>query len=292
MNSWTFGPVTVRRWAYIDSVGIPSASVSMSTEEVAACQPWGSWCTQSLDSGDQNVLVGATVTIIDSGEFRIVVDPVGAADLLLRTGPDAVTHQQRIEALLVAHEVPVESVTHVVMSHLDGIGMVGAVHELTGAWTPFFTNARILIHPSELEFLCTRDPLDDRSPSGLAALNELISGGFVDAIGNLDLAPGVSLEFTGGHAEGHCIVRISDPTNTSSAAMVMIGHLIVHPLNVALGAREGLDNNPPVAQAWRDQLLAESRDSDALLYGPLWPFPGAAKASGSPSTGWALSAAS
>ena len=87
--------------------------------------------------------------MIEADDRTLVVDPCGAADAFLRTGPDAVLHQEGVVTALADAGFAVDGVDSVVLSHLDGIGMTAAVGG-DDRWSPFFPNAKVLLSTDEL----------------------------------------------------------------------------------------------------------------------------------------------
>ncbi|MGO8871218.1 MAG: hypothetical protein ACLQPH_07405, partial [Acidimicrobiales bacterium] len=135
-------------------------------------------------TSDGLVLVAQAIWVVESGGRTIAVDPCGASDAFLRTGPAAAAHEQAVRAAMAAAGVPVGSVDMVVMSHLDGIGMVAAIGD-GGSWLPLFPNARVVISAEEVSHVETHPDI-----SGSQALRELIAQDVVDAVDlPLALAP-------------------------------------------------------------------------------------------------------
>ncbi len=167
--------------------------------------------------------------VIQSGDARIVVDPAQAADDILRSDADAAAHQEAFSAVLDAAGVPRDSVTHVIATHLDGIGMI-AWRNPDGSWVPFFPNAPILMQQREMDAI----DAGTHKPDRMEVLAELRDQGAVQAVtgDHLQVTADVALEFTGAHTPGHQIVRI----NSDGEAAVMLGHLAVSPLHLATGA--------------------------------------------------------
>lgn len=259
-NTMRVGSVQLTRVGYAD-IGVPPDRVGLTPEQVAAVS-WGepTW----VENGA--VRAGAAAWVIQSGDARIVVDPAQAADDILRSDADAAMHQEAFSAVLDEAGVPRDSVTHVIATHLDGIGMI-AWRNPDGSWVPFFPNAPILLHQREL------DAIDAGAAKlqGMEVLAELRDQGAVQAVtgDHFQLTEEVSLEFTGAHTPGHQIVRISSGNETA----VVLGHLAVSPLHLATGECHHMHPDPAGAQAALDAL----RKEDALLIGPLWPAPGAGR---------------
>lgn len=260
VDSIRIGNVELTRVGYAD-IGVDPARVGLSVEQVRDVL----WAEPTWADGDQ-VRAGAAAWVIQSGDARIVVDPAGAADEILRSESDAAMHQQAFASLLEAAGLPRETFTHAIATHLDGIGMLAWRNE-DGSWGPFFPNAPILMAQREL------DAIDEQviAPLGVEALGELRALDVVQPVttDHLRVTDDVSIEFTGGHNPGHQIVRIS----SGGQHAVMLGHLAVSALHVATGrcARQHCD--PDRALATLDTLL----DEDAVLIGSLWPAPGAGR---------------
>jgi glyoxylase-like metal-dependent hydrolase (beta-lactamase superfamily II) len=260
------GDVELTRVPYFD-VALDPAVVNLTADEVAAID----WATPTWASADGQVLVAQAVWVIVSKEQLIVVDPCGAADAFLRSGPGAIGHQEAVLGAMRAAGFPPGSVDVVVLSHLDGIGMA-AVVEPDGSWAPAFPNARIVMTSTELDWLA-----GDGRAGGLDALDALIAKGVVDGVDDGHrITDEVHLELTGGHTPGHAVVHVRSGRDRAT----LLGHLALSPLQIATGARA--DGNLDAATARRrlEALAAESAEHETLLIGPLWPFPGAGYAVG------------
>jgi glyoxylase-like metal-dependent hydrolase (beta-lactamase superfamily II) len=255
------GDIELTRVQYFD-IPLDPAVANLTSEAVRAI-PWAAphWATD-----DAQVLIGQALWFVVSGGRVVVVDPCGASDEFLRTGPDAVAHQERVVAAVSAAGFAVEDVDTVVLTHLDGIGMAAAVTP-DGGWAPLFPDARIVMTRVELEYLATHDDVP-----GLQALRALIERGVVDGVEEgHEVAPGVCLSLTAGHSPGHAVLRLSSRGEDG----VMLGHLAITPLQFAAPMSEHAHLDARGAQAALDALIAESANRGTLLIGPLWPEPGA-----------------
>jgi glyoxylase-like metal-dependent hydrolase (beta-lactamase superfamily II) len=253
------GEVLLTRVSYAE-VDVEPEVVTLTAADVAAAP----WADPAWANGDK-VRASASVWVIESGGARIVVDPANAVDAILRNDNDAAAHQEAFAALLADAGFPRESITHAIATHLDGIGMFAWRND-DGTWTRFFPNAPILMAQREL------DAIDHGEfvPSGKDVLAELRAEGAVQALtGDYErVTDDVSFDFTGGHTEGHSVVRIA----SDGRAAVMVGHLALNPLQFA---QEHDPNHvdADAVMATRRKLLAE----DVVLIGPLWPTPGAGR---------------
>jgi glyoxylase-like metal-dependent hydrolase (beta-lactamase superfamily II) len=88
----------------------------------------------------------------------------------------------------------------------------------------------------------------------------------------------VWLQLTGGHTPGHAVVRIQSGDERAT----FLGHLALSPVNVGMAHCAGADVDADAARAadLLDALVAEAAANDALIVGPLWPFPGAGRVAG------------
>lgn len=114
-----------------------------------------------------------------------------------------------------------EDVTHVILSHLHMDHSAGLSYTDRGGRTiSTLPNARILVQQREWDHALSRfntpNPYHDAGYE-LDDLLKLKATGQLEGIrqDSLDVIPGVSLIFTGGHTPGHQIVRISDSGKTS-----------------------------------------------------------------------------
>jgi glyoxylase-like metal-dependent hydrolase (beta-lactamase superfamily II) len=214
--------------------------------------------------------VGQAVWVIESGTQRVVVDPCGAADAFIRSGPEARDHQTAVLSALSSAGLPAERIDLVVLSHLDGIGMAAAV-DASGGWAPLFPNAIVVMSQAELDHVACHPAI-----GGAAALRCLIDQGAVDGVEPpLDVAPGVTMDLTGGHSPGHSVIRVSD-------GAVFVGHLAINPLQVGAGIMRGQHLDADVAWTALEDALVWASEREALVIGPLWPEPGAGRVIGPP----------
>jgi glyoxylase-like metal-dependent hydrolase (beta-lactamase superfamily II) len=257
------GDVTLTRVPYFD-VALDAGLANLTTDEIAGLD----WATPTWANDEGQVVFGVAVWLIESRNQLIVVDPCGAADGFLRSGPEAIGHQEAVLQALKDAGLPADRVDVVVLSHLEGIGMA-AVVEPDGSWAPAFPNARIVITKAELEYIS--GPEADKV-QGIEAFRALVELRVVDGVDDVHaITDAVTLVRTGGHSPGHAVVQV----RSGGDRAVFIGHLAVSPMHMAIGDPTNRHLDPvPAERAFRE-LLAEARDDDALVVGPLFPFPGA-----------------
>jgi glyoxylase-like metal-dependent hydrolase (beta-lactamase superfamily II) len=266
-NSWTIGRIELQRVPYFDTA---LAADSIDLEGVADSIDWAEpW----LIDGQPGV--GQAFWVIRSAGQTIVVDPCGASDEFLRSGPDAVTHQNAAFDLLRAAGCDPKLVDHVVLTHLDGIGMLALADGAAAgeeAWTPAFAKADVIVSTSEYDFILD-EPADLMGARAFAALD---AAGVVRAVETpQEIAPGITLRHTGAHSLGHCCIDIESDQQRA----VMIGHLAISPLHAAAGVTLNHRDSQAAWSVLTDE-LSNAAATGALVAGSLWPDPGVAAVAG------------
>lgn len=261
IRSMHVGDVVLTRVGYAD-VSADAGRVGLTAEQVRSVR-WG----EPLWADDGQVRVGVAAWIIETSDERIVVDPANVADDILRSDADAATHQKAFEGVLAEAGVTRDNVTKVIATHLDGIGMLAWRND-DSSWSPFFTQAPILLSSRELDAI----DAGTHSPSRTEALSQLRAARAVEPVvsDRCAVTDEVTIEFTGAHTPGHQIVRINSGGDTA----VILGHLAVSPLHLATGRCPQQHPDPDLAEKWLDGLRQED---GVLIIGPLWPDPGAAR---------------
>ena len=253
---------TLTRVAYVD-VSIPPEAAGLSGADLDRI-PWRApvWA-----QGDQ-VRAGAAAWFADLSGRRLVFDPVQAADDVLRANPAVERAQQsRLAEVFEAAGFPRHSVDLVVLSHIEGVGMVGWRDD-AGTWSPFFPNARILVSEVALRSSLESPPAAGRELE-LGAWSALIEQGVVGSYADAEvIVPGLRAEVTGGHCPGHAVLHFGE--HAASARVSMVGHLAISPLHLAVGELPELHQDG--ATAWK--LLRAVAEDGRVLIGPLWPAPG------------------
>jgi glyoxylase-like metal-dependent hydrolase (beta-lactamase superfamily II) len=259
--TWRVGDAVLTRVLYFD-IGLAPDAVGLTPAEVAAV-PWAESWTEPGGA----VRVGQVLWVIDADGRRLVVDPCGASDAFLRSGPEAVTHQQAALGAMSAARIAPETVDAVVLSHLDGIGMAAVVTD--DGWAPAFPRADLVLTAEERAFIADHDDVPGR-----AAFEELAAAEAVRPVEAPHvLAPGVTLVATGGHSAGHAVITVESGDDRA----VLLGHLAVSPLHAFGGPCLGMHEDPIEAWTALTGWLRWAHEHDALVIGPLWPSPGAAR---------------
>jgi glyoxylase-like metal-dependent hydrolase (beta-lactamase superfamily II) len=199
-------------------------------------------------SPDLELRLATSCLVITTDDGLVVVDP-------FCTFGDTADFDRRM-GLLADAGIAATDVTTVVLSHVDGVGLL---FDPTGA--PAFTAARCLAPGADLAGIGTGD---------YPELDPLLR--FAEPHdGHGQLAPGVRLIELAGHQDGHAGIAIGEPWE-----VLAIGHLLIHPSQVLTLDDAGLDEDVVAAAATRRTILGRAADDGFAILGPLWPSPGAA----------------
>lgn len=264
ISTWQLGAAELLRVPYFD-IALSPESLSITAADVAASGAAGPPWTNAAGG----VAVGQSFWVIRSAGTTTIVDPCGASDAFLRSGPEALRHQEAALAALTAAGISPATVDLVVLTHLDGIGMAAIVDD-EGGWSPAFPNATLVVTAAERAHI--HDHVNDIS--GASAFEELAAAGHVDAVeAPHELAPGITLVPTGGHSPGHAVVVIGSGGQPDA---VLLGHLALNPVHLDAPG-EGLHDDAATATDVVSGWLDHSAEHGTILAGALWPAPGAAR---------------
>lgn len=249
MPTWTVGAIEITR---VDDPGFEL--VLPSDDATTAALRASPWLQPHFVTEDWSLRVGSSATVIRAAGTVVVVDPFLAFDDPARHGP-------RLLALRQAG-VEADDVDVVVNTHIDGLG-VNLLHD--GSAT--FPRARYLVPRAEIEAIRAGE-----HGESLTEVVELHDAGRVEATdGDEQVAAGVQLADAPGHNPGHHVVWITD----GDTSAVVVGHLFLHPAQIASPDVDNGDRDPVLLAATRRTLLARCAADGTLLVGPLFASPGA-----------------
>jgi glyoxylase-like metal-dependent hydrolase (beta-lactamase superfamily II) len=198
--------------------------------------------------------IGSSAVLVRSPDSTVLVDPWLAFD-------DPARDPGRLDALAAAGCEP-DAVDAVVYSHVDGIGTV-----FHADGSPAFPNARHLVPAGELA------AARDGHRPGADALIAFADAGHVEPVdGRTALDPAIVIEPLPGHTAAHAGVVVGDPPGA-----IVVGHLFLHPAQIANRDSVAGDEQPDVLRRTRDDVLARCCDDDLLLVAPLFAEPGAGR---------------
>ena len=262
-EQYLIGDVVLTRVPYFD-VTLPPESVALTPGQIGEIP----WATPVWAESPEAIRVGQVFWVIEADGLTMVVDPCCASDDFLRTGPAALDHQDAAFAAFTAAGFDAAAVDIVIMSHLDGIGM-NALVDSDGGWHPAFPNAPIILSDVEWDRVQTRTGI-----SGAAALTALHAAGRVETVALPHVVtPSVTMVSTGGHTAGMATVVVE----SGGERALFQGHLAINPLHAAVKTEVVLHDDPALGAAALRAWLADAASDAALLIGPLWPSPGAAR---------------
>jgi len=250
VTTWTVGSIDVTR------VDDPDFELILPSDDatVAVLQR-SPWLAPHFVTGDWALNIGSSCTVVRTPDAVVLVDPFLAFDDADRLGP-------RLQALRDAG-VEADDVDIVVNTHVDGIGV-----NVLRDGSPTFPNARYLVPRAELEAIRAGTHGESRADSLLALQDD----GIVEATeGDETLLDGVRLEDAPGHNPGMHVVWVED----AERAAVIVGHLFLHPAQIANPSIENGDLDPVALEATRRSLLRRCTEVGALVVGPLFAPPGA-----------------
>lgn len=176
----------------------------------------------------------------------------------------AEVHYAAVAEAFASAGIPVEAVSDVVLSHVEGLGLI--VRRSGDTFTPYFPNATMRLGVEAINDFEASPPDDDWTND---VWRQLLGDGLVVSYGDGDeIAPGVVAEHTGAHNPGHFVFHFGD-----GPQVTFVGHLAVSPLHLSTGPCEPQHNDPELAWRRLSELAADGR----VLIGPLWPSPGAGR---------------
>ncbi len=257
------GAVTLTRVLYLDAV-VPSEAVGLDLDQARAV----SWCDERWAT-DEGIVATAAAWVASSGDRHVVFDPFRNADDILHDPESAELHYAAITDAFAAAGIPVDAVTDVVLSHIEGLGMI--VRRSGDHITPFFPNATLRLGQEAVDDF-DASPRDDDWTNDI--WRRLLDDAQVDRYHDgAEIAPGVIAEHTGAHNPGHYVFHFGGGPAADGPHATFVGHLAVSPLHLSTGPCEPQHDDPALAWNRLSEMAADGR----VLIGPLWPSPGAGR---------------
>ncbi len=250
---YQFGEISLSRVEYM-SLPVPPELLGLREADVS---PWGFPWVQ-----DGQVLISAAAWIVEVEGKRVALDPVQAVDVVLRADAEAEQHHQTaIADKLTDSGYALESIDQVLMTHIEGVGMVAKKEG--DDWRPFFPNAKIFISEAQLKAFGEMEKVAD-DPTH-QCWQSLIDQGAVETFADgSEVLPGVTADVTGFHCDGHTVFHFN------SGELTFMGHLAVSPVHMTAGPCEALNQTPVESYEVLQKVIADKRQ----VIGPLWPEPG------------------
>lgn len=262
---WTVGAIEVTRVADPDF-----EMVLPQDDHTGAILKATPWLCPDFVTDEQALVVGSSAIAVRTPSALIVVDPFLAFDDAARLAP-------RLAALRAAGVDP-DEVDVVINTHVDGIGA-----NVLADGTPAFARARYLLPEAELADV--EAGVHGDTGTALAGLAE---GGRLTGVGCEEaLVPGVAVWSAPGHSRGHVAVWVK----SAAAQAVVVGHLFLHPAQIAHPDVDTGDLDPATVARSRRSVLTRCVREDVVLIGPLFAHPGGGKVR-QDGEGWRLQPAS
>jgi glyoxylase-like metal-dependent hydrolase (beta-lactamase superfamily II) len=167
---------------------------------------------------------------------------------------------------LAAAGAPVESVTHVISTHLHPDHVGWNTQLVNNEWVPTFPNARYLMPRECLEYmneLYKDDPKHGYSNAYADSVVPLLQRDLVDVFESTDLLVGC---LQAEPAPGHMAGQVSLHFESQGQHAMFCGDMIHHPVQVQRPDWNScFDSDPALARETRHKLLSLAADRNALL---------------------------
>ena len=258
--------IRLTRVLYTDAL-VPPEIMGLTVDDIEGV----AWRTVN-EYEDFQPRVGVAAWVIETSGRRVVVDPVQAADAVIRADTASEQfHQDAFGDVLANAGFARDTIDAVIMTHIEGLGMVSS-HEPDGSWTPYFANATIHVGAANRKYFEALLPPDRSSEPSNESWSTLFATGCTAQYEPGDeIVPGVRAATTDAHCEGHSVLHLGSRSETNGGpAATMLGHLAISPLHLSTGLCPQQHYQPEIA--W--STLHECADDGRLLIGPLWPSPG------------------
>lgn len=260
-RSWQVGSLKVTRVTEA-VVPVPPELLRIGSDPEALIAA-SDWAHPAHVTAEGHVYFSLTATCVESEARKIVIDPWISFDQR-RAQPDAAEQAETQLGRLAAAGFAPEEIDLVVSTHIDGIGW--STRPGPDGWVPSFSKARYVWTALEV------DRVQADAGDEAQSLAPLLAAGCVDSVeAPYALTRELRLEPAPGHTPGNVNVWIE----SGDAAAVVVGDLVLHPLQMADPDWGGLDSDAEQAALSRRALLAQAEQRGALVIGPHFPEPGA-----------------
>ena len=156
---------------------------------------------------------------------------------------------------------PPESIDVVLFTHLHRDHAAGSTRFVGTEIQPAFPNARYRVQRGEWLAAANPTPLD-RASYLASHLDPVAEAGLVDLLdGDAEVAPGVTVEVTGGHTAGHQMVWVRD----GGQALVYPGDVVPTAAHLAPAAITAYDLDRPATLEAKRRLIERAADRDVVV---------------------------
>ena len=218
------------------------------------------WEKKAPPDSRNRILLNVNSLIVETGASRMLVEPGMGSKYSAKQREIYDLADFDVETALAGLGIAPEDIDVVIPTHLHFDHAGGLTKGEPGDWRPVFPNARVIVQKSEWNAAVDPRPIE-RGSYFASDLVPIAEDGRLELIeGETQVAPGVSLELTGGHTRGHQMVRIS----SGGSEVLYPGDLI--PTLAHLKLRwMAWDLNPEQVYEKKTRLLEECASSGALV---------------------------
>jgi glyoxylase-like metal-dependent hydrolase (beta-lactamase superfamily II) len=182
----------------------------------------------------------------------------------------------------------VETVTHVVCTHLHFDHVGWNTQLVDGEWRPTFPNARYVVCSPEFAYWSKLPKGEiEAQRSGIRdSVLPIVRADLATFLGpESSIVPGITFLPTPGHTPGHCSVSIT----SNGEQAVMTGDVMHHPCQIARSTWSTLsDHDPDLSRRSRQRLLASVVGTKTLVIGSHFAPPTAGRVQQSDDGGFEL----
>jgi len=220
--------------------------------------------TQEPAAGGESALVGINPVLVQTSEANILLDTG------LGWGLDAGSEYSDVSNVhtnLQIFGLSPEDITHVVLSHLHYDHAAGCSFTDEESKTRVtFPHARYFVHRDEWDFALSQVQNKESDSSNFYKLDDfyrLVADDRVEFLSepSTDIQKGVSVFKTGGHTQGHQIVRIRDQQESA----YYLGDLLPSSAHLNRYAMEKMDADPVQAKNMKIKQLRKACQDEAIL---------------------------
>lgn len=249
---------------------IDDARFTFPAPAFAANQPEGSIgkFLSSYGLPTDTVSLHMQVTLVENGPHKVLLD-TGMGDV---TFPGNQPDNGRLAAGLAVAGVAPDDITAVIISH----GHPDHIGACTKNGAPAFKNATYFIAPNEMEFWTQTPGTEQNFPNFMLGVGNAQLLPVKDLIkpykDSDEIVPGITAITAPGHTLGHHAFMLKDGDNRMLHMMDAAVHYLVGPEEPDWAL--GVEMDQTVAADTRRKLFKMAADSQLLVAGYHFPFPG------------------
>jgi glyoxylase-like metal-dependent hydrolase (beta-lactamase superfamily II) len=209
------------------------------------------------------IKVGFNCLLVRAGGHTVVIDP-GTGD---KPRPDKVSHYRmewprRFFSTLEELDVRREEVNTVILTHLHWDHAGAATRLVHGRAEPSFPNARYFVQKKELEAAQAENAAGEKDSYLPEDYEPLLRAGCLTVIdGDVELFPGISCRWVGGHSAGLQVVMVGSGTSRA----IYLSDLVPTTTQIPLDCMLSYDQDHAQLKESKQKILAEAEEHRDLL---------------------------